>query len=264
MIKITFPHGIKLSDKQLAKHKATISNLVSVLSEKFDITGLSEISIVENITTPHMGEFIAAGEVYTTYGDTIEYKIQAVGTIFDSQLIGNKQVFSDFVHMLHHELAHIHDHNKISHIYKERDALKKELTQDNVMWEFTLKIWSEFVATLLSSDKNACIRIEHNVIQLNQLYDKFSRNEGNKRFALITDMICYMAYLFGDISNHENLAEEIGSKIEVGEFAPLFEKLYDELQSLLITYPKWSNIHVLKNLRDVIQSILTFGTNIAG
>ncbi|MDL2232504.1 hypothetical protein LJC63_02850 [Ruminococcaceae bacterium OttesenSCG-928-L11] len=265
MIKITFPHGTRLSGEQLARCERTLANLVTNLSGNFDITGLTEISVVENIATPHKGEFIAAGEVLTIYGDTIEYKMQVVGTIFDPRLIGNKQAFCEFTHMLHHELAHIHDHNKIVHIYKERELLKEELTQENVMWEFTLKIWSEFIATLLSSIQNARFRIEHNIAQLNQLYEEYCVTEENKnRFALAADMICYMAYLLGDILNHESLSEEISSKIDVGEFAPLFEQLFDELQSLLVTYPNWENIFELSKLKDIIQQIANMPYNKGG
>lgn len=255
MINITFPHGINIPSELIEKNNAMLIRLVTALSERFNITGLSEIAVVENIETPHLGEFVVAGELHTIYKDPIEHKLQVVGTIYDVNLIGNKQVFDEFVHMLHHELAHIHDHNEIIHIYRERETLKAEPSQENVLWEFTLKIWSEFMATQLSSDGNALMRINHNINQVNLLHNSYLSAEARRRFALVTDMVCYMAYLLGDVIKHESLADEIGCQIDVGHFAPFFEQLYDELQSLLSTYPRWQNIYVLKDLRNVIQGI---------
>lgn len=231
--------------------------LVTAMSKDLDIMGLSEIAVVENIETPHLGYLVPAGELQTIYKDQIEYKIKVVGTIYDSSLIGNKQVFDEFVHMLRHELAHIHDHNKIIHIYREREMLKTELSQDNVLWEFTLKIWSEFFATLKSSDSNALLRIKHNISQVNLLHNTFLYSESNQRFELVTDILCYMAYLMGDIFNHEHLADEVGVLIDVGSFSPFFERLYCELQTLLNTYPNWENICALKKLRKIIQDIFS-------
>jgi len=252
LIKITLPDDIQCSVENRQKIENTVLNAAERLSKDLDITGLSEIVLAKNIPSLYETPWTSiGGEVITNNLRPPNFTIKLVGTILDASLVTKKETFQEFLNAFRHELAHINDHHKIPHIYESCRNHDDKPEIESVSWSFALKIWSEFMATHISSNILCIENVKRKIANLNDMCLKMREQKQTHDVKLIADILCCMTYLIGDIMDKNELANELDIKIEINEFTPILERLHDELSSLLKSYPNWSDKSVLKNLKEI-------------
>jgi len=267
-LKIIFPDNFYIQEKARQRLENAMLNAVATLSssKNLDIAGLSEVIVVEKIKPSQRHTYLGniGGEVVTNNHNPLDFTIRIVGTIFDLRLMKDKEIDAEFINALQHELAHVHDHNKIPHIYAERTLRNKTLSQENAIGGVALRIWSEFIATQLSSNGRIHNRVENKIKALNQICQDLTKAPQEQRCVLIMETLCSMAYFLGDIFNHEELANEITERVDIGQYTSYLGRLDEELCALLETYPQWRDMTALENLKNIVHDFFNATYNNKG
>lgn len=246
-MKISFSDDFKYSENGKMQLEKRIQELVARISKEneFDIGGLVEINIVNNISPIHEDSYLSkiSGETVSA-DDQSKHVIKIVGDVFYKP---EKEVLSAFIHTLCHEMAHIHDHNKIPHIY----MYGEELSQESVFFMLARRVWSEFIATRSSIRYNNNYDAASKIETLVSMFTKSDCENTNKVFECI--MGC-SSYILGDIIDRDDFTNKMQA-IDNELCRAYMNVLYEELLSLLEIYPNWDNIYILDNLRNIMENL---------
>lgn len=176
------------------------------------------------------------------------------------------------IHLLHHELSHIHDYYNLREFNKNILNHKFKPT-DRYYFNIAYRVWSEFFANYNSIQtlsenslnisftnfKDGLFTIDDSIL-LNKLrYQKelISLDEFDSILLRDTEFLYSMlAYLLGYIAAARNIAKDTSIKLE-GLEGHLFEDLAQEmlliLEELLDIYPsKWNDISIFDKLKTNI------------
>ena len=234
------------------KLEKTVLDATATLSKDLNITGLSEIELVKSISSPfEVFPNSIGSQVIIKCSNPAEYKIEIMATVLDLNEFYKKETIGEFLNTLRHEMAHVDDRNNIPFMYSVCDVCEDSLDFENVSWRFALKIWSEFKATYEASSILCLERINRTITHLNVACTKLLIQSQQRNVQLIADIMCCMAYLLGEITDKEYLAEKVDVKIDIGLYTPTLEHLSNELSSLLKSYPEWVEKDVLSKLRSI-------------
>jgi len=227
-----------------------LTKIISSLSKELDITGITEIHFLDDMNPNIAGEMVVNSLVPS------DYTIKLRSSILYKEILNNKQEVNNFINTLKHELCHVHDHNKLQHIYKTLIENDDTIDYERVSLLFAKKTWSEFIATYLSSDTSSTMIIEDKINALNDMCKNLYTIKKDKNTELLGQVFCCMAYVIGDILNKENLAEKLRIKIDARSFTPILQMLYDELKSLLKSYPNWNDVTYFIGIKDIFQTFV--------
>ncbi len=173
------------------------------------------------------------------------------------------------IHLLHHELSHIHDYFNLKEF--DKSILKHKFKPtDKYYFNIAYRVWSEFFAnynsiqTICEDSMNISftnfidgLSIIDSSILLNKLrYQKELISLDEFDFILLRDtqfLYSTLAYLLGYLAAARNIAKDTSIKLE-GLEGHLFEDLGQEmlliLEELLDIYPsKWNDISIFDKLR---------------
>jgi len=182
--------------------------------------------------------------------------------------------FYYILHLLHHELCHVHDDNKkidalhdvmLKHHYKGKDMFIRPLSEI---------CWSEYIANLLSSKtatetnlkdivtsfedavKRTKNDIDNEILSyryhgdLDKLLEIFKRHG-----EFLVKMATYtMGYMDGLRVTLEELSIETAETISGSYFESTWEDMHEALKEMRSVYPKgWKDLSIYNQLSDVLE-----------
>ena len=185
------------------------------------------------------------------------------------------QEFLTALHLLHHELCHVHDNNKqieafngimLRHSYKGKDIHIRPLAE---------LCWAEYIAEVLSSTtakkhlienmteslSDAIVRtkpeINRKILEyrthgdIDKLLNEFHRHGGY----LIRVAVHTLGYMDGLNEPLEKLSEKAFENLSGSYFEPIWESIQVSLRQMRINYPDgWENITIFDSLADDIEN----------
>ncbi len=185
----------------------------------------------------------------------------------------NKELFDNALHLLHHELCHVHDNNK------KIDALSSWMRYHYVgknilIFPLAEACWSEYIANYMSSSSATKSEIEK-IIQsfrdaiartkpqldkaifdyryhadLDKLMDESMQHGG-----FLVKIAAYtMGYLDGLSTSLEDLSDDAAKKLTGSYFEPTWDSMHNTLKNMHELYPsKWKDIGIFDELASVIE-----------
>lgn len=187
----------------------------------------------------------------------------------------DKQEYKDAIHVIHHELAHIHDNNKKIDVFKELMKTSKYKGISSITYPLAESCWSEYIANFISSqsaiDTKYPKMIAETLIEKIEIAQRDIKTSllaykiNNKRDDLIETSILQIdsilksaSYLLGYLNGMKiTLAEiddEIDLKIETSYFKDFWEIFKHEIASIHQLYPHgFVNLNIYKNLASYIE-----------
>ena len=196
----------------------------------------------------------------------------AAGLVQDNEEGYNSEEFKTTLHLLHHELCHVHDNNKkldaISDMYLDDP-------KDEFLIPFADKCWTEYIANFLSCDTvtlDAISMICENFIGAVQRTKDDIDSEISK-YRLHGDLDGFIAifhrhghflaksaayvlgYMDGLDAPLEKLSTEASECLAGSYFENTWNKMHDALKHMRNLYPdQWKDLSVYHPLRDVLDS----------
>jgi len=184
--------------------------------------------------------------------------------------------YKDSLHVLHHELAHVHDFNK------KIDIFKNEILNDTyegihqLTYPLAEKCWSEYIANCISSSSTTKssfpkIMAESLSILVLETPKLIKTNigvyESNKSRVDVFDEINFQietllqtaSYLLGYMHGLNLSLAEISDRadyaIEVSTFKTIWQDMSYELSSIRAVYPNgWEKLRIYDNLASCFQN----------
>ena len=198
-------------------------------------------------------------------------------TEFTKNILENhqKQEYKNALHILHHELAHVHDNNKKIDVFKDLMKTKSYKGTSSITYPIAETCWSEYIANFISS--SSAIDTDYPKIIANSLVQKIIKTEQNiktelmayrinkKREDLLKSSISQIesllksaSYLIGYLNGMNLTLEELDDKldyeIEISYFKDIWEVLKYEFATIHQVYPHgFININVYKDLAYYIE-----------
>ena len=187
----------------------------------------------------------------------------------------NSQEYKNALHILNHELAHIHDNNKKIDVFKELMKTKTYKGIDSITYPIAEICWSEYIANFISS--KTAIDTNYPKVMANSFASKIEQAQINIKTELmaykinrkredliescmnqIQSLLKSASYLIGYLNGMkitlEELDEQVDYKIETSYFKDIWEVLKYEFASIHQVYPHgFINLNVYKNLSYYIE-----------
>lgn len=187
----------------------------------------------------------------------------------------NEQSYKDALHIIHHELAHIHDNNKKIDIFKELMKTSTYKGIDSVIYPIAEECWSEYIANYISS--NSAIDTSFPHIMAKNLVTKINETSFNIKTQLmayqinrrredllissieqIKSLLKTASYLQGYLHGFEITLEELDYDadytLECSYFKDIWEAMQYEFTSIRGVYPEGIiNLNIYKNLAFYIE-----------
>ena len=184
--------------------------------------------------------------------------------------------YADALHVLHHELCHVHDNN--NKIDQFEDIMKKERYKGKNAFIYPIAeaCWSEYIANVLSSSsaKNSLmpqnyatalelsIREKEHTIQTEVMVFKSNKNRTDvldsvkgEIESLLKSASYVLGYMHGMGKSLEEISYDTNYLVETSYFKDIWEVLAYELRSMLEVYPYgWVNLNIYRNLAFAIEA----------
>ncbi|MFJ5717611.1 hypothetical protein [Neobacillus sp. NPDC093127] len=186
-------------------------------------------------------------------------------------------------HFINHELVHVHDeYNKKCKIYSEkaRQGIGDHVL-DHILRVHADAVWSEYIAERLSSPTVTASHISSFMDHITQLIERVEENVKNeisqyrfhadidKLFSIVQEecllLLKISANLVGvihglsSISDGKNKVEAQIDELFVNTYLfQIWNKLKEELNNLIETYPNWNDVYQLDRLGKVVLSCWSF------
>ncbi len=187
----------------------------------------------------------------------------------------SKQEYKNTLHILHHELAHIHDNNKKIDAFKDLMKNKSYKGISSITFPIAELCWSEYIANFISSktaldtdypkimadslalkivQANQNIKTELLAYKINKKREDLIQSSMNHIESLLISASYLIGYLNGLKITLQELDEEVDYKIETSYFKDIWEILKYEFASIHQVYPHgFINLNVYKNLSYYIE-----------
>lgn len=186
------------------------------------------------------------------------------------------QNYKDTLHILHHELAHIHDNNKKIDVFK--DIMKNSTYKgiESVTYPIAQTLWSEYIANFISSKsakktdyplvvaqaleksiRQTSFNIKNELMayKINKTRNDLIKSSMEQIESLLKSAAYLIGYLSGMNITLEQLDEKIDLKIETSYFKDIWDVLKYELASIHQVYPHgFINLNIYKNLSFYIET----------
>lgn len=186
-----------------------------------------------------------------------------------------EQGYKDALHILHHELAHIHDNNKKIDIFKDLMKTSSYHGIDSIIYPIAEECWSEYIANYISASSAVETDFPHQMAKT--LISKINETSFNIKTQLLafkinkqrTDLLfisieqvksliktaAYLqGYLHGFGMTLEELDYDADYDLECSYFKDIWEAMQFELHSIKQIYPDGIiNINIYKNLASYIE-----------
>ena len=185
----------------------------------------------------------------------------------------------DAFHIIHHELAHIHDNNKKIDIFKEQMKSSFYSGKSSILYPIAELCWSEYIANFISSKSAINTQYPHLVMN-NFIFklEEFKTNFDTQLLAyninrdnsnIFSEIIKQIESLFKSASsligylNGMNIClQELNLKnsyeIESSSFYKYFEALKYELSSMHMVYPDgFINLNIYRKLSQLLESFFS-------
>lgn len=188
----------------------------------------------------------------------------------------DNQDYKNALHVLHHELAHIHDNNKKIDVFKDLMKTQKYLGKTSITYPISEVCWSEYIANFISSQsametqypkmvaKTLVDKINKAKIDINTQIEVYKINKSREdliedSFSQIKSILKTASYLLGYLNGMKitlaELDDEIDYQIERSYFKEFWDLLKFEIASIHQVYPYgFINLSIYKNLSFVIES----------
>ena len=191
---------------------------------------------------------------------------------FITNILANNdnQSFKDAFHILHHELAHIHDNNKKIDVFK--DLMKNNVYKgkNSVLFPIAEECWSEYIANYISSNsaletdfpkqiarslvkkiKNASLNIKTQLLafKINKKREDLLLNSIDEIKSLLKTTSYLQGYLHGFNMTLEELDYESFYILECSYFKDIWEAMQHEFYSMRELYPNgFINLSIYSDL----------------
>ena len=180
------------------------------------------------------------------------------------------QNYKDAFHIIHHELAHIHDNNKKIDIFHDLMKTKTYKGRDSILYPIAEECWSEYIANYISS--NSALETEFPKIMAKNLVKKINETSQNIKTQLlafkinkkredllissldeIKSLLKTAAYLQGYLHGFKITLEELDYNadytLECSYFKDIWESMQYEFYSMRAVYPiGFINLSIYRNL----------------
>jgi|GEM_PF-3900229 len=184
--------------------------------------------------------------------------------------------YKEALHILNHELAHIHDNNKKIDNFEKFMKKNSYKGVDSVTYPIAEKCWSEYIANMISSTsakdtqypkliaQNFLKMLEDTSININTQLMAYKINKD--REDLLVDCITKLeqllkqaSYLLGYLDGLgitlEELDYEVDYALEISYFKDIWEVMKFELNSMKEVYPDgFINLNIYKKLSFFIET----------
>lgn len=186
------------------------------------------------------------------------------------------QEYKNALHILNHELAHIHDNNKKIDVFKELMKTKKYRGSDSILYPISETLWSEYIANFISSQ--SALDTQYPKAVAKSLVEKIEKTSFDVKTSLLAykvnrsreDLIEYSilqiesllksaAYLIGYLNGMKitlaELDDDLDYRLEVSYFKDIWEVLKHEFATIHQVYPYgFINLSIYKNLSFYVES----------
>ncbi|MCP4969587.1 MAG: hypothetical protein GY932_03195 [Arcobacter sp.] len=188
------------------------------------------------------------------------------------------QSYKNSFHILHHELAHIHDNNNKIDSFKELMKKKSYQGIDSITYPISEICWSEYIANYLSSssakdtnypksmakalliqikDTQFDVKTQLMAFKINKNRQDLIDNSIEKIKSLLKSASYLLGYLHGLNITLEELDEKINFQLEVSYFFDIYKAIEYEFYSLGNVYPNaFINLNIYRNLSFYIEGFL--------
>jgi hypothetical protein len=196
----------------------------------------------------------------------------AASLVQDNEEGYNSDPFRNTLHLLHHELCHVHDNNKkldaISNMYPDDP-------KDEYLLPIADKCWTEYIANILSSDtatldsigmvcenfidavKRTKDEIDNEICEYRLHHDLDSYIAIFQRHGhfLVKSAAYVMGFMDGLETSLEKLSAEASECLKGSYFENTWNKMHDALRNMRKLYPgQWKDLSAYDELRDVLDS----------
>lgn len=196
---------------------------------------------------------------------------------FIKKLLKNhdEQEYKDALHIVHHELAHIHDNNKKIDVFKELMKTKKYKGISSITYPIAETCWSEYIANFISSqsaldtnypkimakalekkitETNKNLKSELMAYKINKKRDDLILSTIHQVESLLKSASYLIGYLNGLQISLEELDPEVDLKLETSYFKDIWEVLKHEFATIHQVYPHgFINLSIYKDLAYYIE-----------
>jgi hypothetical protein len=188
----------------------------------------------------------------------------------------DNQEYKDTFHIIHHELAHIHDNNKKIDIFKELMLYSSYKGIDSITYSIAQTCWSEYIANYLSSssaqdtqyplmmaksfakkikETKQNIKTELLAYKINKDRDDLLLSSIEQVESLLKSASYLIGYLHGLNLTLAELDERIDYLVDVSYFKDIWQVMHHEFISILNVYPDAIiNLSIYKNLTLYIET----------
>lgn len=187
-----------------------------------------------------------------------------------------KQSYKDAFHILHHELAHIHDNNKKIDIFKDLMNTQTYKGKASILYPIAEECWSEYIANYISS--NSAKETSFPILMAQNLISKINSSNKNIKTQLlafkinkkredllfssideIRSLLKTASYLQGYLHGFNMTLEELDYhcdyKLECSYFKDVWEAMQYEFYSMQGVYPNgFVNLSIYRGLTFYIES----------
>lgn len=186
-----------------------------------------------------------------------------------------KQNYKDAFHILHHELAHIHDNNKKIDIFKDLMKTSTYKGKNSILYPIAEECWSEYIANYISSTsaletqfpkimtKNLIRKINEASQNIKTQLFAFKINKKRKDLLFtsieeIKSLLKSASYLQGYLHGFNMTLEELDCKsdytLECSYFKDMWEAMQYEFYTISNVYPDgFVNLTIYQNLVFYIE-----------
>lgn len=189
-----------------------------------------------------------------------------------------KQSYKNAFHIIHHELAHIHDNNKKIDIFKDLMKTSSYKGINSVVYPIAEDCWSEYIANYISS--NSALDTDFPEAMAKNLVKKINDTSTNIKIQLtaykinkqredlivssldeIKSILKTAAYLLGYLHGFNKTLEELDYKadytLECSYFKDMWETMQYEFHSISNVYPDgFVNLSIYQNLAFYIEAFI--------
>lgn len=187
-----------------------------------------------------------------------------------------KQSYKSALHILHHELAHIHDNNKKIDSFKDIMQTSKYKGIDSIIFPVAETCWSEYIANYISSNSaldtkypsliakslakqikqvNQDIKTQILAYKINNSRKDLLDSSIEQIKSLLKNASYLLGYLHGLNITLQELDDEVNYILESSYFVDIWEALQFEFYSLSNVYPDgFININIYRNLAFYIEA----------
>ena len=174
------------------------------------------------------------------------------------------------VHVLHHELCHVHDYNKCIDIFRGNFFGVNKVGKDMILYPLSQLCWSEYIANYLSSSSarkcnmpqktidSFIMQIDNTKIKIDKRIANFRVDKDVRSLLLsvkssIEDLVKSSAYVLGYVHGmNKDLKKAypaLDKLINESYFCYTWSYLNDVLENMRKNYPNgWDEDNVLENL----------------